>query len=181
MSTSTLQLTGRLSLILFTALLVVLLVHFAGVALIRYYAEEILHPADPRGTHIGSVDLNLFTGTLEILDFELRNDGPAQLRAGQLKIKISPTRLLSGEVHVEHARLSNAFLRVDRRQDGSYDLGVPSFGDKEPAPTNAEPAPFSLAGARLDDVTIEYHDGEFTSVAQLVKIEIGAYSPREET
>jgi outer membrane protein OmpA-like peptidoglycan-associated protein len=181
MSKPSLKLIGRLSLILSSVLLVVLLVHLAGVALIRYYAEELLHPAAPRGTHIDAVDLNLFTGALEIDDFELRNGGLEWLRAGQLEIKISPWRLLSGEIHVQRARLSNAFLRVDRGQDGSYYTGVPPFGDQEPAPAGGEPAPFSLARAVLEDITIEYHDGEFNSVAQLDKIEVGAYSARKET
>jgi outer membrane protein OmpA-like peptidoglycan-associated protein len=181
MTESVSKLPRRLIIILLSAVLLALAVHFAGVALVRYYTEEILHPALPRGTQIGEVHLNLFTGALEIRDFELRNEGLEWLRAGQLEIKISPWRLLGGDIHVQRARLSNAFLRVDRRQDGSYDLGVPSFGDQEPAPADAKPAPFSIAGAVLEAITVEYHDGEFKSVAQVDKIETGAYSARKKT
>ena len=175
------KLPRRLIIIVSSVLLVVLAAHFAGVALIRYYTEEILHPALPRGTQIQEVDLNLFTGALEIKGFELRNDDQVRMQAGELVLKISPWRLLSGEIHLQRASLSNGFLRVDRRKDGSYDLGVPPFGDDDPAPKDAEPVALSLAGAVLEDFTIEYHDGEFNSLAQLGKVEMGAYSLGEKT
>lgn len=172
----------RLIIILFSVVLVVLAVHFAGVALLRYYTEELLHPALPRGTQIDSVHLNLLTGVLEIRDFELRNDDQERVRIGLIDLKISPWRLLTGEVHVQRAHLANGFVRVDRRQDGSYDLGVPPFADQEPDPQpEAEPAAFSLASAVVEDLTLEYHDGEFKSVAHLDKVAAGPYAARAKT
>lgn len=172
----------RLIIILSSVLVLVLIVHFSGVALLRYYAEEILHPALPHGTQIDSVHLNLFTGVLEIRDFELRNEDQERIRIGRIDLKISPWRLLTGEVHVQRAHLSNGFVRVDRRQDGSYDLGVPPFADQEPAPQpEAEPAAFSLASAVVEDLTLEYHDGEFKSVAHLDKVAAGPYAARAKT
>ena len=177
------KLPRRLIVILSSVILVVLAAHFAGVALMRYYTEEILHPALPRGTQIREVHLNLITGALEIDDFELRNDDQVRMQVGRLEIKISPWRLLRGEIHVQRAHLSHGFLRVDRRQDGSYDLGVPPLGDQDPAPApkDAEPAAFSLSGVVLEQITVEYHDGKFNSLAQFDKLELGAYSARAET
>jgi hypothetical protein len=175
------KLPRRLILIASIVLLAVVLVHFAGVALLRHYAEEFLHPPLPQGTRIGEVDLNLFTGALQVKDFELQNEDGPRIRFSKLELKISPWRLFTGKVHVQRARLSDGFLRIDRRQDGSYDLGVPPFGDQEPTPDDTEPAAFSLAGAILERVKIEYHDGKFFSNADLAKIEMGAYSARAKT
>ena len=81
---------------------------------------------------------------------------------------------------VSSARLSDAFLRVDRRPDGSYDLGLPPFGDGDPASAETEPLDFSLAGAEIAGFDVEYHDGEFKALAQLQSLVVGAYSLRAE-
>lgn len=69
-----------------------------------------------------------------------------------------PWRLLQGTLHRERADLANGYLRVDRREDGSSDLGLPPFGEGGPA---AEPAPVSPARATLECITLEYHDSDF--------------------
>jgi len=172
------RLPARLIITLGGLFLLTLIVHFAGIALLRYYVEKELHPALPRGTYIGEVHLNLFSGRLEIEDFQLRREGELRMRFGSLLLDVSPWRLLTGRLHVEDARLANGYLRVDRLEDGAFDLGLPPFGDAAPAEADAAPAPFSLAAAVLERVTLEYHDGDLASVLYVDNIKVGAYSAR---
>lgn len=170
------KMTKRLIIACAGVAIVVLGAHLAGVALLRHYTEEILHPALPQGTSIGEVDLNLFAGSLQVKDFELENDGQQRMRFGLLELKITPWRLLGGTVHVASARLSDAFLRVDRRPDGSYDLGLPPFGAGAPESAEAEPLDFRLAGAEITGFDVEYRDAEFKALARLDSLAVGAYS-----
>ena len=175
------KLIKRLIIVCAAVVILVIGTHLAGVALMRHYAETILHPALPQGTRTGEIDLNLFTGALRVKDFELENEGQQRIRFGLLELKISPWRLLGGTIHVTKARLSDAFLRVDRRPDGSYDLGLPPFGDGAPESADAEPLDFSLAGAEIAGFDVEYLDGEFKALAQLQSLVVGAYSLRAES
>ena len=86
--------------------------------LLRYFVERELHPALPKGTTIGEVQLNLFSGALEIDGFELKRDGETRLRAARLVADVSTLRLLTGTVQIQRAELKNAYARVDRLADG---------------------------------------------------------------
>jgi len=172
------KLAARLIMTFGGLFLLMLIVHLVGIALLRYFVERELHPALPKGTYIGEVHLNLLSGRLEVEDFQLRKEGELRMRFGRLLLDVSPWRLLTGRLHVEDARLSNGYLRVDRLADGAFDLGLPPFGDQAPAEADAEPAPFSLAAARLERVTLEYHDGDLASLIYIDNLEVGAYSAR---
>lgn len=178
MPTPTSKLPARLTLTIGGVFLFILLVHFAGVAVLRYFVEKELHPALPQGTYIGEVQLNLFSGLLEIQDFQLRNEGQLRMRFSQLLLDVNPWRLLGGELHIEQARLSGGYLLVERKPDGSFDLGLPPFGADTQGPPDSEPAPLSLAGARVERVTVEYHDGDLASVLYLEDLQAGAYAMR---
>jgi len=172
------KLPARLIIVLGGLFVLLLIVHFAGIALLRYFVERELHPALPKGTYIGEVHLNLLSGRLEIEDFQLRREGELRMRFGSLLLDISPARLLTGQLHVEDARLSNGYLRIDRLANGAFDLGLPPFGDDAPAEAGAEPAPFSLAAAALERVMLEYHDGDLASMLYVDNLQLGAYSAR---
>ena len=177
MAAKTSRLPPRLILIAAGVLLAVLLVHLGGVAALRYLVERELHPALPQGTYIGDVHLNLFSGSLEIEGFELRVAGTRRLRAGHLVVRVSPWRLLTGTLHVREAALRQAYVRVERRADGTIDLGLPDFGGAEPAAADgAAPLAVSLAGATAERVTIDYHDGDLTSEIYVNSLKVGAYS-----
>jgi hypothetical protein len=169
----------RLILILGGLLLFVLLVHLAGVALLRYFVERELHPALPKGTYIGEVHVNLFTGTLTIEDFELYNAGLLRLRFGTLELQLDPWRLLNGTVAVEKAALRRAYARIERRADGSFDLGLPAFGsDAGPPSPPREPPDLRIAGMALEGLRLDYLDGPLASVLIIDKLQVGAYSMR---
>ena len=160
-------------------LLFMLLIHLAGVWILRYFVERELHPALPQGTYIGEVHLNLFTGGLKIDGFELRQDDQIRMRFGELDVKVSPWRLLTGTVLVERAVLRQAYARIARRNDGSFDLGLPPFGtDAGPPPAEREPIDLTIAGIDLDRITVEYHDGELASNIYVDKVKVGTYSLR---
>lgn len=156
-----------------------LVVHVGGIALLRHFVEEELHPALPRGTDIAEVNLNLFTGTLEIVDFTLRSDGDERLRAGRMLVDIDPAGLLFGEIRIERADVSGVYIDARRLADGGIDLGLPAFGDDSSAP--AEPAPVSIAGATLSDVRVDFRDSKLASVIAVDRIEVGAYSLRADS
>jgi len=170
------KLPARLVIIVGSLFLLVLSVHFAGIALLRYLVERELHPALPQGTYIGEVHLNLITGLLEVEDFQLRNEGQLRMRFGDLRLDISPWRLLTGELRIEQAWLADGYLRVDRRGDGSFDLGLPPFGDPAGSPGEGTPLDIRLLGAAIERVAIEYHDGDLASALYIEKTEVGTYS-----
>lgn len=172
------KLPARLIWIGATVFLLVLVIHFAGIALLRYYVEEILHPALPKGTYVGEVHLNLLTGSLDVHDFELRRDGELRIRLGDLKVAVSPWRLLRGKVHVRRAEVGNAYLRVDRLPDGTFDLGLPPFGERAAASEPGPPPPVSLAGVLVERVAIDYWDGELGTVLYANRLELGAFDAR---
>ena len=172
------KLPARLIWIAASVFVLVLVIHFAGIALLRYFVEQTLHPALPKGTYVGEVHLNMFTGSLNVHDFELRHDGELRVRLGEVDVAISPWRLLAGEVHVRRAAVSNGYIRVDRRPDGSLDLGLPPFGDGEPAAEPGPPPPVSLAGVLLERVAVDYWDGELGTVLYANRLELGAYDAR---
>ena len=171
----------RLLIVLASVVILVLGAHLGGVALMRHYTEQLLHPPLPHGTQIGEIHLNLFMGTLEVRDFELRNDEQLRMKLGLLTLKISPWRLLTGEVYVQNAQLSDGFVRVDRRQDGSYDLGIPPFGDAQEEPAESQPLDLRIAKAGMEGIDLEYHDGGFRALARLEHVAMGAYSLRAAT
>ena len=169
----------RLILTVAGVLLAVLVVHLAGVALLRYFVERTLHPALPQGTYIGEVHVNLFTGALRIQDFELRNEGRIRMRFGELDVAVSPWRLLGGAVRVEHAVLRQAYVSVERRPDGTFDLGLPPFGTAAgPQPAESTPPDLTIAGLVLDGLVIDYRDGDLASVLTVDELKAGAYSAR---
>ena len=171
----------RLILILGSVLLVLLVLHLAGVALLRYFVERELHPALPQGTYIGEVHVNLFSGTLRIEDFELRNDGVRRIAVGELRVRVVPWRLLLGKVDVTHVALSRGYLLVQRQEDGSFDLGLPPFGTEagasEPAPA-AEPPNLIVRGVSLENLALVLNDGELSSTLYIDSAKAGAYSAR---
>lgn len=175
------RIPARLIIVAGSIFALVLIVHFAGIALLHHFVERTLHPALPKGTYIGEVHLNLFTGALTVHDFELRDDSGVRMRAGELSVAISPWRMLGGHVHVREAALSNAYVRVERHEDGTFDVGLPPFGSDAPAAdADASPPPVSLAGARLQRVQIDYRDGELASTLYIDDLKVGAYSARAE-
>ncbi len=170
------RLPARLVVILTSLFLLLLAIHFAGVALTRYLVEKNLHPALPQGTYIGEVHLNLLTGVLEIEDFRLQRDDELRIRAGRVALDISAWRLLSGRLHVERLDVANAYLRVDRLPDGGFDLGLPAFGSEESVDDTGEPPSLSLDAATVERFAIEYRDGELMSVLYIDLLKVGAYS-----
>lgn len=172
------RLPARLVFIVGGVFLLLLVLHFASIALLRHVVERELHPALPKGTRIGEVHLNLFSGLLEVKDFELRSRGELRMRFATLLLDISPWRLLAGEVHVEQARVANGYLRVERQEDGTFDLGLPPPADAAPAAADRESVPLSLAGADLDRVTVDYRDGDMDALFYIDSIKVGAYSTR---
>jgi len=175
MSRNVSRLPPRLIIGLVSVFGLILLIHFAGVALLRHFVEKELHPPLPRGTSIGEVHLNLFSGLLKVEDFEFRDDTGLRMRAARLDVDVSPWRLLSGKLHVEDLVLSSGYLRVERRDDGTFDLGLPASTEQEPSAETGAP-PFSLAGMRLEKFTIDYRDGELSSLIRAEKLKVGAYS-----
>ena len=171
------RLPARLVVVLTSLFLLLLAIHFAGVALTRYLVEKNLHPALPRGTSIGEVHLNLITGVLEIEDFRLQRDDELWIRAGRATLDISPWRLLAGRLHIETLDVANAYLRVDRLPgDDGFDFGLPPFGNDEPVDDSGEPMALTLDGATIERFSIEYRDGELTSLFYIDSFEVGAYS-----
>lgn len=176
------RLVRRLVLVTATLLVLILLVHMTGIGLIRYFAERELHPALPQGTDIRSIDVNLFTGALEIGEFDLRSAGERRIRAGKLILDVDTWRLFVGDVHIERARLENVYVRVDRRPDGSFELGLPEFaGDDQPKRESGEPIALSLAGVEIADLTLDYRDGEQRSTLQVDELNAGSYALRAAT
>lgn len=158
-------------------LLLVLVLHVAGVSMLRYLVEKELHPALPRGTYIGDVHLNLFTGSLKVENFELRNDGEVRMRFNELAVKVSPWRLVAGTLHIQEASLRQAYMRIDRREDGSFDLGLPDFAATDPqSPPDDELPDLRIDQFALERITLEYHDGEFASSAYIDAVNVGPYA-----
>ena len=172
------KLPARLIIVVGGVFLLMLILHLVGVAMLRYFVERELHPALPKGTYIGEVHLNLFSGSLRIHDFELRDQDGVRMRFGELRVKVNPWRLVTGAVHVQEAALSHAYARVERRADGAFDLGLPAFGGEGPPAPAGEPVDLTLDGVDLDRITIEYHDGELASAGYVHSLKVGAYSLR---
>ena len=55
----------------------ILLVHLFAGAVLRYQLEVLLHPQEGRGTYLGDVHLNLFTGLLSVEGVEV-TDGDTE-------------------------------------------------------------------------------------------------------
>ena len=66
MAATTSKLFPRLIIGIGGVLLFILVLHLAGVAALRFIVERELHPPLPKGTYIGDVHVNLFTGALEV-------------------------------------------------------------------------------------------------------------------
>jgi hypothetical protein len=100
-------------------------VHFAAIAGLRCVVEEQLHPALPKGTRIEGVELGILSGLLEVSGFELRNDDELRIAAGRPIVDVGIWPLVSGKVRIDRLDLEDVYLRVDRHEDGSFDLGLP--------------------------------------------------------
>lgn len=165
----------RLSWILIAAALVLLALHLSGIAMLRYFVERELHPALPKGTRIGEVHLNPLRGAIEIRRFYLRDEGVPRMRVDRLLADVNTLRLFTGTVEVERVTLSDAYVLVERRPDGGIDLGLPDFGgDSEPS--EGPPPDVAIDRISIDDLTIDYRDGDLRSQARVRKLNVGKYS-----
>lgn len=176
--------TRRRPWMLWTLAIVVALfigIHFAAIAALRHLVETQLHPALPKGTQIERVELGLASGLLELTGFELRADEEPRIRAGTALVDIGLWRLLTGTIDIERIDLRNVYLRVDRLADGSLDIGLPPFGDAEtpPADSDGPPPDLRLERLRLEDVRIDYRDGEARSELGVDRLYVGSYALRD--
>lgn len=172
------KLPRRLLLIGGGLVLLFLVLHLVGVAMLRYFVEKQLHPALPRGTYVGEVQLNLFTGSLAIEDFQLNHDGLLRMRAKRLVLGVTPWRLVTGEVHIREAALQQAYVRIERLGDGGVDLGLPDFAS-EPSDATGEDAGelpnISIDGVEIERLIIDYHDGDLQSKLYVGRLAVGGY------
>lgn len=179
MPTANAALPRRLILVVGGLFVLAVALHLAGIGLLRYFVERELHPALPKGTSIGEVHLNLFSGAIEIDGFELRRDGETRLRAGRLVADVSALRLLTGTVQIQRAELTNAYARIDRLPDGSFDLGLPEFtADPQPPEVDTEPLDLIIDGVAIERVTVDYRDGDLRSTLVLDEAKVSEYSLR---
>lgn len=166
----------RLSFVLVGAALVLLVLHLAGVATLRYFVERELHPALPKGTQIREIHVDPVRGAIEIRGFYLRNEGVSRIRVGRLVADVNASRLFTGQVEVERIALSDAYVLVERRPDGRFDLGLPEFGGADSEPSEGPPPDVVLDEFTIDGLTIDYRDGDLTSQAVVNKLVVGKYS-----
>ena len=181
MSQASFKLTNRLFLVFVGAFALFVGVHLAGVALLHYAVERVLHPPLPQGTQIGEVQLNLFSGIVRIQDFELRDQDEQRIRVGQLDLDISPWRLLGGKLLIQRVRVQDGLVRVVRTADGRYDLGLPEFGDGETQAGQGEPPDVEIAEAALEGLDIEFRYGDFKALARVDSLRVGGYSTRAQS
>jgi len=151
--------------------------HLAAILALKQVAERLLHPPQDVGTHFGAVDLNLFSGRLAVSDFVLRRDAETWLRFKQLALEVRPLPLLIGEIRLRPVLLEGAYLRIERRQDGAFDLPfpLPAGDDSGEAGT---PLDLELEGVALGKLEIDYRDGDQRSVLWIEKLETAGYGLR---
>lgn len=174
MSAKSSRLPLVLSLGFVVLLLLVVLMHVASGVATRYFVEKLLHPAAAQGTYVGETHLNLLTGLFRVDRFELEVDGRRRIAFGTLEIDTDPRQLLSGNVRVEGLRLRDAFIRVERRQDGGFELGLPPIGGGNETPAS-DPWGFRLDGIVVDGLVIAYADGDLESELDVRRLEVGSY------
>jgi hypothetical protein len=110
--------------------------------------------------------------------FYLRNDGVPRIRVDRLIGDVDMLQIFRGALVVERLELQDAYVRVDRRKDGSFDLGLPEFGG-EPAEQDQGPPPdLGLQAVRVEGLRIDYRDGDMQSRLLVKRLEVGEYSLR---
>jgi hypothetical protein len=181
MTTTASRLPTRLLLSLIVLGLLFIALHFAGIAALRHVAETQLHPALPKGTRIERVELGLFSGLLELTGFELKQDDTTRIAAGTALVDVATLPLVFGEIRVERVDLRDVYVRVDRREDGSFDLGLPPFGESGAAEAGEPSGPPNVVveRVRLEDVRLDYRDGRQRSELLVKRLGVGRFALTE--
>jgi hypothetical protein len=167
---------GRLPLLIGVAVLLLIVLELGANAALRFVVERELHPALPKGTQIDSIRLNLLRGSLQVEGFALQNDGETRIRADLIDLNVATPALFRGRIEVEAVGVKDAYLLVERRPDGRFDLGLPDFGQGAgDASAEGPPMAFSLDAVRVEDLVIDYRDGGQRSRVEIAELATGRY------
>ncbi len=146
--------------------------HIAGVALMRQQLEVLLHPAPEQGTYLGGAHLNLFSGLLEIERFELEKDAQTRIRLSDLRIDVSPWRLLTGHLQVNEVSVGSGYLRIERQPDGRFDLGLPTAQESGDSAADPGLLPLSIDEITLSRVSVDFYDDDLNSLMRVNELQL---------
>lgn len=133
------------------------LLHVAGIMVLDRMGERLLHPAPEKGFDPGAVDLNLFSGRLEMRGASLQRDGAPWLKIGRLDFDLDTLALLSGEIRIASIDVEDVWLRVEQTADGGWLLPLALPAGTAAADTDDDEAlPIGIGRVHLGKLTLHY-------------------------
>lgn len=164
--------------LLLAALFVLLLViHLSVGWLLAYQLEERLHPQQGKGTYLGSVHSNLFTGKIAIEGLQVLRQQQPQLTLRDIVLDIDMQALIQGRLVVEYLGLGSGEWRVIRLRDGSIDPGfkLPVSAESNAQAETSEAAtsalPFQLKWLKIKHFNFLYADQQSKNAFKPLRIE----------
>lgn len=139
--------------------LLLLVIHLAVGGLLRWQLEENLHPEPGRGTYLGDVRVNLFSGLLHIEGLHLGPDGARYLEVGSLLVDVDMHALLGGDIIIEQFDMASPRWWVSRDAQGQMHPGLPLPVDQtEPSTADSAPLAVQIQRAQVRNGQIFYRD-----------------------
>ncbi len=129
---------------------------------------------------IGDVDINLFTGTVRLLELQASGGAQQRLHIGAAEVDVRWWPLASKRIHVEALRLMNSQIDVAPDADGNWQVGglifSPAAQAPEPETASAE-FDWGIGSEiiNLSNVSITYRDALFDTDVEIEEISIGSH------
>ncbi|MEZ4225372.1 MAG: AsmA family protein [Polyangiaceae bacterium] len=161
-------LRGALGMFALVALLVGLLHTGPGQRLLRARVEAALNAKMNGSASIGDLRLSLFSG-LHLTGLSLKDaTGKEVVSVQELRVELSPSKLLSGEVAVDLLRVHGVRLALSEVEGGGTNIGTlfkktppkPSTG-----PSKKSKRRISVGRIEIDDVAVTLHKLDGSSLA----------------
>ncbi len=128
---------------------------------------------------IENIDINLFTGTVRLMELDASGGAQQRLHIGLAEVDVRWWPLASKRIYVEEIRLQDTQIDFLPDSQGNWQVGGLRFSPAAQSTADTEAAPFEWGiGSELVDLTnvsLTYKDALFDTDMEINKITLGSH------
>ncbi len=151
-----------------------------------HYAEGWLRDNGASAAHIDDIDINLFTGVVQITGLQASNGPRERLRVGAAELGVRWWPLVTKRIHVDFLKLADTQIDVAATDAGAWQIGAVTIEPAEPAddPAPVEPEIVEVEGQTwgfgseaitLTDLQLTYRDALIDKTVDIRELLVGSH------
>ena len=151
-----------------------------------HYAEGWLRDNGASAAHIDDIDINLFTGVVQITGLQASNGPRERLRVGAAELGVRWWPLVTKRIHVDFLKLADTQIDVAATDAGAWQIGAVTIEPAEPVddPAPVEPEVVEAEGSTwgfgsdaiaLNDVQLTYRDALIDKTVDIRELLVGSH------